>query len=87
MAEFCLDCWNKLDETNDPESKYKISKQEGFCEGCGQIKPVIIAEKKDYYLYKLRFFIYPFIAVYFVAVFIVRLISLPYLLYKRKMKK
>ena len=87
MAEFCPDCWSELNETNYPKSKYKLSKQSGFCEGCGQWKQVVIAEKKDYYLYKLRFIIYPFIAVYFLAVFIIRLIFLPYLLYKRRKKK
>lgn len=24
MAEFCLDCWNKLMDSNDPPEKYVI---------------------------------------------------------------
>ena len=28
MAEFCLECWNKINETNDPESDYIIYSSE-----------------------------------------------------------
>jgi len=42
MAEFCLDCLNKMMGTNDPPGKYIISKEPDLCEGCGQFKPVII---------------------------------------------
>jgi len=48
MAEFCLDCWNKLMETNDPPEKYIISRDLDLCEGCGEMKPVIIAIRKRY---------------------------------------
>lgn len=42
MAEFCLDCWNRMNETNDPPKKYVISKELELCEGCGEWKPVIV---------------------------------------------
>lgn len=57
MAEFCLDCWNKINETNDSPQKYLFSDEPELCEGCGKQKKVIITERKSYYKYKLRFVI------------------------------
>ncbi len=48
MAEFCLDCWNKLNETNDSKRKYVISKDLDLCEGCGEYKHVIVRMKRYY---------------------------------------
>ena len=45
MAEFCLDCWNKINETNDTESDYYFSKHLDLCEGCAQYKKVIICKR------------------------------------------
>ncbi len=52
MAEFCLDCWNKIMETNDPEKKFVLSRKPDFCEECQQWKPVIIRVRKWYLLYE-----------------------------------
>lgn len=60
MAEFCLECLNKINETNDKASKYIISKDLDLCEGCGQWKNVVVMERKYYYLYKFRFFVFPY---------------------------
>ncbi|MGN0629378.1 MAG: hypothetical protein ACI4IW_07095 [Oscillospiraceae bacterium] len=46
MAEFCLECWNRLNGTNDPEEKYIFSDEPDFCEGCGEWKPVIVGLRK-----------------------------------------
>ena len=51
MAEFCLDCWNKLNNIEENENKYVISKDLELCEGCGEWKRVIIMERKAYYMY------------------------------------
>ena len=48
MAEFCLDCWNKIMDSNDPPGKYVISKELDLCEECGKRKPVIIRIKWRY---------------------------------------
>jgi len=48
MAEFCLDCWNKLMETNDPPGKFVMSRKPDFCEECCQRKPVIVRVKMRY---------------------------------------
>lgn len=47
MAEFCLECWNKINGTDKPESKYVMSKEVTFCEECWEIKQVVIREKED----------------------------------------
>lgn len=45
MAEYCLDCWNEINETNDPPQKYIISKYPELCEGCGEMKRVVVIER------------------------------------------
>ena len=87
MAEFCLECWNKLNGTDDDERKYVLSKEWDLCEGCGKWKPVIIMERKAYYIYKLRYFVIPFKIIYMIFYFIWRLLILPYLIYRYKKPK
>lgn len=58
MAEFCLDCWNNLNETNDSKKKYILSKDYDLCECCGQWKSVIIMERKSYFIHKLKYLIF-----------------------------
>lgn len=48
MAEFCLDCWNRIMDSNDPPGKYIISRELDLCEECGELKPVIIRIKWRY---------------------------------------
>lgn len=87
MAEFCLDCWNKLNETNDPPSKYIISDYLDLCEGCGRVTNVIIIERKYYYLRRLRFVIFPFKILYLILCTLFKILILPYLIYKYKKRK
>ena len=44
MAEFCLECWNKINETNDSRWRYVMSLNKDLCEECGQYKKVIVVE-------------------------------------------
>lgn len=44
MAEFCLECWNRINGTNDSPRKYIMSKELALCEGCGKMKIVIEEE-------------------------------------------
>ncbi len=90
MAEFCLECWNEINGVEDSERKYIISKDLDLCEGCGEWKPVIIMERKAYYIHKFRYFILPIKIIFNVIYFIWRLILLPYLIlkyYKSKNKR
>ena len=41
MAEFCLDCWNRMNNTNYTEAD--VTLEEDLCEGCGEVKPCIVA--------------------------------------------
>ena len=60
MAEFCLKCWNKIYKTNDNESKFVLSKELDFCEGCGEWKHVIVRERKDAMQKKIFSLFFPF---------------------------
>ena len=48
MAEFCVDCWNKIMGTRDAPKKYIVSKDLDLCEECGQRKQVIVRYKRRY---------------------------------------
>lgn len=41
MAEFCLDCFNKLHGTHYTESD--VTLMEDLCEHCGEVKPCILS--------------------------------------------
>ena len=84
MAEFCLNCWNKINGTKDSERKYILSDYLDLCEECGECKPVIIMERKSYYMHKFRYFIFPFKIIYIIVYILCRLLMLPYLIIKRK---
>ena len=84
MSEYCLDCWNRINGTNDEESKYIISKDIYLCEGCAEFKNVVIEERKHYYKRKFNFIFFPLRVLYFFW----RLLILPYLYYQyRKREK
>ena len=53
MAEFCLDCWNKLCEKNFTERDYILSRDLDLCEECGEWKPVIVRVRRLPALYGL----------------------------------
>ena len=48
MAEFCVDCWNKINETEHSAHRFILSQDEELCEECGRFKRVIVAIKKRY---------------------------------------
>lgn len=48
MSEICLDCWNKLNESNDHPRKYVLSWMPDLCEDCGQMKRVIVRTRLPY---------------------------------------
>ena len=45
MAEFCLDCFNKLNNTNHKPYEYVLSKELDLCEGCGKLTHVIVTKR------------------------------------------
>jgi len=46
MAEFCLDCYNDLEQTNFNTSDVELSKYPDYCEGCGKYKKVVEGLKR-----------------------------------------
>ena len=36
MAEFCLDCWNRMNHTRQTERDCLLSNGRELCEGCGK---------------------------------------------------
>lgn len=56
MAEFCLACWNELNETEDPPQRYVFSEELQLCEGCGEWKHTIVMKRKRYPIAKLKAF-------------------------------
>ena len=55
MADFCLDCWNRINDRNDPPEAYGISRRLSFCEGCGRFVPVILQKRKPKRALPFRF--------------------------------
>lgn len=42
MAEFCLECWNRLNHSDYTERDYILSEDLDLCEGCASFKPVVL---------------------------------------------
>lgn len=82
MAEFCLDCWNELNETNDPPEQYIISKYFTLCEGCGEYKHVILAEHEYFYSDAFKYFLLPLEGFCLLIYVLWQILILPYLIYK-----
>jgi hypothetical protein len=64
-ANFCLECWNEFNRTNDPESMYVFTKELTLCESCEEWRPVIVIEKKYYYQNIFRKIFFPFCVLFF----------------------
>ena len=88
MAEFCLECLNRINETKEPAIKYIMSEELNLCEGCVQWKRTVSMYRLSYWLWKLRFIIAPF---KFIGIAIYITIKLPWVLWQvyreRKNKK
>ena len=48
MANYCFDCWNEINERNTPKKMYVLSRDLDLCEGCRQLKPVIVRLRMRY---------------------------------------
>ena len=56
MAELCVDCMRKeCKEYGEPfiERGWIISDDDDLCETCGEMKPVIVRQKKLHFLYQM----------------------------------
>lgn len=48
MAEYCLDCWKKINGEKKDNNEYSLTEYLELCEGCGQWKRVVVKEKEYY---------------------------------------
>ena len=48
LADFCYTCWNRLNDQNEPKERFRISKTDSLCEGCGAWKPVVLGVRRTY---------------------------------------
>ena len=53
VAEFCLECWKKINEIEDDSIKFVLSRESDLCEECGEYKRVVIGERRRTFLYHL----------------------------------
>ncbi len=75
MAEFCLDCWNKRNDTHDTKKDWVISKELDLCEECGQYKHVIVKRRKKFFEFlPVRIFL-------FLIYILLHVILFPYFIY------
>ena len=81
MAVFCLKCWNKMNDTNESERKYILSKELDLCEECAQMTHVIIIERKAFYLRKFRFLVIFFKIIFFPFFLLWRILLLLHIIY------
>lgn len=51
MAEFCLSCFNELNDTHYTKSEVWL--EEDFCEGCAEWKPCVIELRPKPLLFRL----------------------------------
>lgn len=42
MAEFCLQCWNRLHGREDTKWDVRLSKEPELCEGCGRLCQMVV---------------------------------------------
>ena len=54
MAEFCLECWNRINQAKCTERDLVLSHFADLCEGCGEYKKVVVGERHLKFLYDLR---------------------------------
>lgn len=78
MAFYCLECTNKYFDYAYTEKEVIFAKCLYICEGCGEVKTVVLMTKRQYWRRKLRILRIITIPLYVLW----RLLILPYLIYK-----
>lgn len=82
MAEFCLECVREMVDKNATARSYIVSKEPWLCEGCGQIKPVVI-ERRSFHSYIIMMPFWILIDLTFIVLNLLWLIiKIPFFIYK-----
>lgn len=87
MAEFCLECWNSMNEREEDSRQYILSEELELCEGCGEWKHVIIGERGIGSFYNLKYLLFVFQIICRLVRFLCRLMMLPCFIYKNIKKR
>lgn len=87
MADFCFDCYRKLEHFRGPAWLLVFSEDCELCEGCGKYKQVVITHRIYRYLRFLNFFLFPVKLPFYILGFLLRLFMLPITLYKEKKRR
>ena len=82
MAEFCLDCWNKIYYKDYSKWDVKLSLGLDLCEGCGEWKRVVL-KKRGYW--DNRFILIRLVAIILDGV--IHLFLCPFRCYQSKRKR
>ena len=53
MAEFCKECWKKINGIDNGKVGYRLSKELDLCEGCGEYKRVVVELRRNTFLCRL----------------------------------
>lgn len=48
MAEYCPECWDRLNGTFDSKHRYVLSREKELCECCGRYRRIIITARPEY---------------------------------------
>lgn len=56
MAEFCLECFNKINKTNYSKYDCVLSKDLCFCEECNELKKAVISIRKSFWDELMEYF-------------------------------
>lgn len=54
MAEFCLSCWNKLNDRSDTERDVVLSDELDLCEECGKYCRTVAKMRTYKWLYDIK---------------------------------
>lgn len=87
MAEFCLECFKKINGPEYEKRKYVLTKELNFCEECGEMKRTVFMERDYYCMRRLNRFITPVQFIFAIINFILRHVFLPFFTYVCKTRK
>lgn len=54
MAEFCMECLNRINGTNFKEEDFIMSEALEFCEECCKFKHIVLVRKDACYFHRFR---------------------------------
>lgn len=87
MAEYCAECWDKINGYEGKSNKYIVSKHLELCEGCGKYKYVIITERKNFIYGILRSVFFPIEFVYMIICTLFKIAVSLYFICRKSGKK